>query len=169
MNSYRVELRYYSGAYTPYYIKAENQEAARKIAYAFITPYDGVREIVVERFAAKKVKVWADVDALIRDAKSRSHYGLKTEQMTEALRKVEEICKITRPECETRLVYIRLNKENIGDFDDWDRQRFGMHVGDERILVSKNNEGVLYALNVTADSVMQSIADLTDLLAGKGW
>lgn len=169
MNSYRIEIRYYSGAYAPCYIKAENQEAAWKIAHEFITPYDGVREIVVERIAAKKVKVWADVDALVRDAKSRWYCGQKAEQMQEALRKVMDICEITRPGKNGRLFYVRMTEDELEDFSDWDVKRFSLRSGDEYIFVAEDNGHILYALNVSGDSVMQSIAELTNLLAGKGW
>lgn len=169
MNSYRIELRHYSGAYEVEYIKAENKDKAMEIARKFITPYDGVQEIVVERFAARKVKMWSDVNALIRDAYHRWCRGQKTEQMDEAIKKVLEIVKITSPEIPANIVYLRLNEDNIEYFSDWDRQRFGLHIGDERIMVGKAKEGILYSINVSGDSVMQSIAELTDLLAGKGW
>ena len=169
MNSYRITIKHYSGKYDYYYIKSANANFAWSEAHNFITPYDGVREIVAERIKASEVREYTDVKSAIEAAWRRNDEGLKAETMDEAIKRVLEITKITRPECDTRIVYLRVTDENIDAFSDWDRQRFGIHVGDERILVSKAGEGILYALNVSGDSVMQSIAELTNLLAGKGW
>lgn len=169
MNSYKVTIKHYSGKYIFYYIKAENENAAWDEAHNFITPYDGVREIVAERIKASDVREYTDVELVKRDAWNRKADGFKAEQMDEAIKRVLEIAKITRPECDTRIVYLRVTKENLEAFTEWDCQRFGIHVGDERILVGKAGEEILYALNVSGDSVMQSIAELTNLLAGKGW
>ena len=169
MNSYKVTIKHYSGVYKFYYIKVENKSAAWDQAYKFITPYDGAREIVVDRIKASDVREYTDIKAAIEDARRRDANGVKAEQMEAAIKKVVEITKITRPQAETQITYLRITEDNIGDFNDWDRRRFGIHVGDERILVGKTGEGILYALNVSGNSVMQSIAELTDLLAGKGW
>lgn len=169
MNSYKITVKHYSGKYVTYYIKAENKTSAWNKAHKFITQYDGVREIVADRIKASDVLEYSDEQALIDDAWNRNARGLKTEQMDEAIKKVLEIVNITSPEIPANIVYLRLNEDNIEYFSDWDRQRFGLHIGDERIMVGKAKEGILYSINVSGDSVMQSIAELTDLLAGKGW
>lgn len=169
MNSYRITVKHYSGEYKFYYIKAANMNFARDEAYSFITPYDGAREIVVERIKASDVREYSNVELVKRDARRRDANGVKAEQMDEAIKKVVEIVKVTSPEIPANIVYLRLTEDNIDCFSDWDQQRFGLHVGDERIMVGKAKEGILYSINVSGDSVMQSIAELTDLLAGKGW
>ena len=169
MNSYKVTIKHYSGKHMFYYIKAENKSAAWDQAHHFITPYDGAREIVVDRIKASDVREYTDIQAAMEDARRRDANGVKAEQIEAAIKKVVEITKITRPQADTQITYLRITEDNIDDFSDWDRQRFGIHVGDERILVGKRGEGTMYALNVSGDSVMQSIAELTDLLAGKGW
>lgn len=169
MNSYKITVKHYSGRYVYYYIKAENHNIALDKAHKFITQYDCVREIVADRIKASDVREYSDEQALIDDAWHRNARGLKTKQMDEAIKWVVEIVKITSPEIPANIVYLRLTEDNIDCFSDWDRKRFGLHIGDERIFVGKAKEGILYSINVSGDSVMQSIAELTNLLAGKGW
>lgn len=173
MNSYRVTMKYYDGTHKTLYLPAQNNGEAFAKAHRFITQYDGCREIVPEKVSKKYMAEhgleYSNEDELRKEAERRNYHGLKAAQMDEAIKRVLEITKITRPECDTRIVYLRVTDENIDWCNDWDRRRFGIHVGDERILVGKRGEGILYALNVSGDSVMQSVAELTDLLAGKGW
>ena len=169
MNSYKITIKHYSGKYDYYYIKAENKNAAWDKAHKFICPYDGVQEIVADRIKASEVREYTDEKAAEKAAWRRDANGVKAEQMDEAIKKVVEIVKITSPKIPANIVYLRLTEDNIDCFSDWDRQRFGLHVGDERIMVGKAKEGILYSINVSGDSVMQSIAELTNLLAGKGW
>lgn len=169
MNSYRVIIKHYSGVWTYYYIKAMNKVEAFRKAHKFICQYDGVREIATDRIKASDVREYTDEKAAQEAAWRRNAQGNKTEQMNEALQKVKDIARITRPEKDVNIVYVRVTAEHIEAFSDWDIQRFGIHIGDERILIGTPAEGLLYTINVTGDSVMQSIAELTDLLAGKGW
>lgn len=94
---------------------------------------------------------------------------MKAKQMAEALEKVMEISAITRPGQKYIMWYTRMTEEELGVFTDWDVKRFGLRAKDEYVFVADNTGHILYAINVSGDSVMQSVAELTDLLAGKGW
>lgn len=173
MNSYKLTLRFYNGNLETYYIKAKNQGDAFNKAHDFITQYDGCCEIIPERISKKYMAehglAYSDEKELLNQAWCRNQYGVKTEQMNKAIKKVMEIGQMTRPNSTFYIRYIRMTEERLQEFSDWDMKRFHFHVRDEYITVSNGEEHLLYCLNVSGNSVMQSIAELTDLLAGKGW
>lgn len=173
MNSYKVTLRYYSGWYKHIYLPAQNQAEAFDKAHGFITQYDGVCEIIPEKISKKYMAEhgleYSNEDKLREQARNRNAQGYKAEQMKEALEKITEICDVTRPGKNARLWYVRMTEDKLADYSDWDIKRLGLRENYEYIVVAENTGHILYAINVSGNSVMQSIAELTNLLARKGW
>lgn len=93
----------------------------------------------------------------------------KAQKMEIALRKVMDIADITRPGKDASFRYVVITEDNLHDYSDWDIERLRLCTGLEYILVVEDSGHILYSINVSGDSIMQSIAELTNLLAGKGW
>lgn len=63
------------------------------------------------------------------------------------------------------ITYRRETEESVKDYTEWGRQRFGIHSGFEYFYVWRGE--MLYAVDVTADSVLTAAEELMRLLAEK--
>ena len=62
--------------------------------------------------------------------------------------------------------YDDLNKENSEAYSTWDRERFGLHTGEEAFFVYRRGH-LLYVVPVGADSYLTAADELMQLLAKK--
>lgn len=84
------------------------------------------------------------------------------------------LLKMTRPERDLGIAYVKPDDEIIEQFTEWQRQRNDIRTGDEYFLVwdyapdwETDDPDLLYAVNVTADSLLTAAAELTALLGRK--
>lgn len=87
----------------------------------------------------------------------------KTEQILFATKKIEEILEHVRPNNGWEIAYDIPEHVSLTD---WDRHYLNLINGDEYFFIYVNSE-LLYAVNVTGDSVLTAIYELIDKLAKK--
>lgn len=78
------------------------------------------------------------------------------------------IMKIVNPEKARtwRIEYMRMEKDTLDTFSDFDVKYHGLLLGEEYIMIF-DEFGILYAINVTGDSVLYTMKELMDKLADK--
>ena len=59
-----------------------------------------------------------------------------------------------------------MTDEEIGEFSDWDQRRLGLLHGEEMFIIGEPDR-VLYAVNVTGDSVLTAAYELMRLVSAK--
>ena len=110
-------------------------------------------------------ETWND---LVFEQRFRDSAPDKMTLMTNALISVERILKQARPDKKLELTYTRETSQTVNSFTDFQRQYFGIRPREEYIYVFDLETGdLLYAVNVTADSVLTAISELMDLLSRK--
>lgn len=93
---------------------------------------------------------------------------MREREINEWLKDIEErLNRLSYREEPVMLRYVYENAESVKRFSDWDRQRLGVLSGLEMIYVIEQSGHCLYAVNVTADSVMTAIWELMGLLSKK--
>lgn len=63
------------------------------------------------------------------------------------------------------ITYEKLTEDSGKPYSDWDRQRFQLRSGEEYFLIRRRT--LLYAVNVTSDSILTAAHELMDLIARK--
>ena len=91
----------------------------------------------------------------------------KAQQINEALTHVSAIMTAANTRQKCRLEYRNENYESVKRFTEFTRERLGILPGMEYIYVYDSDGYLLYAVNVTADSVLTAIAELMDLISRK--
>lgn len=86
----------------------------------------------------------------------------KQDQISKCIMKVEEMLEYLRPNNGWRITY----SNTAVSLDDWDIKRLGIIEGEEYIYVYVKGS-LLYAINVTADSVLCAMSELLNLLTNK--
>ena len=85
-----------------------------------------------------------------------------------------KLLKYTRPERNLGITYIKPNAETIEQFTDWQRRRNHLHTGSEYFLVwdyspdwETDEPDLLYAVDVSADSLLTAASELMILVSRK--
>lgn len=92
----------------------------------------------------------------------------KIEKMTEVLTHVSEIMKIANPTKKIHFEYAKEDSESVKRFSDFHRKYHGILPGMEFVYVYDDEfGGLLYAVNVTADSVLTATYELMELISRK--
>ena len=94
--------------------------------------------------------------------------------MDEVARSAAALLKLTRPDRDIAITWSKVSADSIGQFTEWQRQRCGILTGDEYFFVwdrspdwDTDDPELLYAVCVTADSVLTAAAELMNLIARK--
>lgn len=92
----------------------------------------------------------------------------KHDEMAHAIRCISSLLQKVRPDKDIDIAYRREDMESVKEFSDWDRQCHHILSGDENIYIwDAKNGTLLYAVNVTGDSVLTAISELMSLIAKK--
>ena len=70
-----------------------------------------------------------------------------------------------------KISYVEMDGTTIKQFSDWDQRRLGLMTGGEYLIVvditDTEKPHILYAINVSGDSVLECMHQLFDLLSAK--
>lgn len=84
------------------------------------------------------------------------------------------LLRTVTPGRDLTIAYCKPDADTIGHFTEWQRQRCGILTGNEYFLIwefkpdwDNDDPQLLYAVNVTHDSLLTASAELTDLLSRK--
>ena len=92
----------------------------------------------------------------------------KSQQVDEILLHITGIMKDVRPDLYLNISYMRENEQSIKRFSDWTQQRLGILTGEEYVYIRiETEDNLLYAINVTGNSVLTIAAETMDLLSRK--
>ena len=92
---------------------------------------------------------------------------MKEQQINFCIEKIQEMLHVINPEKQWTIKYFY--PKDMNDFmpySPWDVQRHHLFVHDEYFLILDDN-GILYAVNVTGDSVLTAVEELMLLLSKK--
>lgn len=92
----------------------------------------------------------------------------KEEYIDYSIEKIKDILQFLRPEKSWEIKYIRL-KLPAEVFDEWTITYHGLIANEEYILIYDDEQmnHLLYAINVTGDSVLCALSELMQLLVNK--
>lgn len=65
------------------------------------------------------------------------------------------------------ITYDILSPEVAARYSEWTRQRLLLLSGEEYFFISRPDDGLLYVVNVTGDSILTATHELMDLIARK--
>lgn len=91
----------------------------------------------------------------------------KAEKITFGIAKIQEILAIVNPEKKWDIKYLKMDSATIQLITNWNKERFGFHIGGEYIVIWDDEGYMLYAENVNADSVLTTLSVLMDKLSWK--
>ena len=98
----------------------------------------------------------------------------RAEQMNHVASQIETIVKENGRRNDIAITYCEMDGEYIADFTEWERNRNELFIGHEYFLVWEVPDPyaiepfhLLYAVNVSADSVLTAVAELMDLVSVK--
>ena len=91
----------------------------------------------------------------------------KAQQINEALTHVSAIMKAVYDRQKCRLEYGNEDYESVKRFTEFTREYHRILPGMEYIYIYDSDGYLLYAVNVTADSVLTAIAELMELISRK--
>ena len=96
-------------------------------------------------------------------------------QMKRVARMAMDMLRITRPNHSISIEYVNVTDDNVDRYTDWQRKRNGIGTGNEYFIVWDENpdwdapsgRDLLYAVNVTYDSILTAASELMNLLSRK--
>ena len=98
----------------------------------------------------------------------------RTEQMERVATQMETIVKENGRRNDIAITYCEMDAESIADFTEWERERNELFIGHEYFLIWEVPDPyaidpfhLLYAVNVSADSVLTAVAELMNLVSRK--
>ena len=98
----------------------------------------------------------------------------RTEQMERVATQMETIVKENGRRKDIAITYCEMDAESIADFTDWECERNELFIGHEYFLIWEVPDPyaidpfrLLYAVNVSADSVLTAVAELMNLVSRK--
>lgn len=98
----------------------------------------------------------------------------RTEQMERVATQMETIVKENGRRKDIAITYCEMDAESIADFTDWECERNELFIGNEYFLIWEVPDPhnidpfhLLYAVNVSADSVLTAVAELMHLVSRK--
>lgn len=98
----------------------------------------------------------------------------RTEQMKRVASQIETIVKENGRRGDIAITYCEMDAESIADFTEWECERNELFIGHEYFLIWEVPDPfaiepfhLLYAVNVSADSVLTAVAELMNLVCCK--
>ena len=98
----------------------------------------------------------------------------RTEQMERVASQMETIVRENGRRNDIAITYCEMDAESIADFTEWERERNELFIGHEYFLIWEVPDPhaidpfhLLYAVNVSADSVLTAVAELMNLVSRK--
>lgn len=98
----------------------------------------------------------------------------RTEQMERVATQMDTIVKENGRRDDITITYCEMDAESIADFTEWERERNKLFIGHEYFLIWEVPDPyaidpfhLLYAVNVSADSVLTAVAELMKLVSHK--
>lgn len=98
----------------------------------------------------------------------------RTEQMKRVASQIETIVKENGRRGDIAITYCEMDTESIADFTEWECERNELFIGHEYFLIWEVPDPfaiepfhLLYAANVSADSVLTAVAELMNLVCRK--
>ena len=98
----------------------------------------------------------------------------RTEQMERVATQMETIVKENGRRNDIAITYCEMDAESIADFTEWERDRNELFIGHEYFLIWEVPDPyaidpfhLLYAVNVSADSVLTAVSELMNLVSRK--
>lgn len=98
----------------------------------------------------------------------------RTEQMERVATQMETIVKENGRRDDIAITYCEMDAESLADFTDWQCQKNELFIGHEYFLIWEVTDPyaidpfhLLYAVNVSADSVLTAVAELMNLVCRK--
>ena len=98
----------------------------------------------------------------------------RTEQMKRVASQIETIVKENGRRGDIAITYCEMDAESIADFTEWERERNELFIGHEYFLIWEVPDPhnidpfhLLYAVNVSADSVLTAVSELMHLVCRK--
>jgi hypothetical protein len=98
----------------------------------------------------------------------------RTEQMKRVASQIETIVKENGRRGDIAITYCEMDAESIADFTEWECERNELFIGHEYFLIWEVPDPfaiepfhLLYAVNVSADSVLTAVAELMNLVCRK--
>jgi len=86
---------------------------------------------------------------------------------TEEMQRIAKcVMDMVRPYAQIDIGYRKETDESVNDYTEWGRERLGILSGQEYFFISRPGE-LLYAVNVTADSVLTAAMELMTRIANK--
>ena len=98
----------------------------------------------------------------------------RPEQMERVATQMDTIVKENGRRNDIAITYCEMDAESIADFTEWERERNELFIGHEYFLIWEVPDPhaiepfhLLYAVNVSADSVLTAVAELMNLVSRK--
>ena len=113
---------------------------------------------------------WEGADGPFADVTSKD--AERESKMRRIARGAMNMLRLARPERKLTVAYIKPNEKDIERYTEWQRRSKGIVTGDEYFLVwdcepYEEPPRLLYAVNVTADSLLTAAGELFGLLGRK--
>lgn len=81
---------------------------------------------------------------------------------------IQSMMRRTRPDMPLNIDLVCLNEHNIQGFTDFERRYHGLLTGEKFITIREAADNyLLYAVNVTGDSILTAVGELMNLIARK--
>ena len=92
---------------------------------------------------------------------------MKQSRIEACLQHIRGIMEICRPDKPLRIEYMKISEDNINSFTEWERRYHHILTGDEYFIIREEDGQLLYARNVSGDSILTALWELMDLIAKK--
>jgi hypothetical protein len=94
--------------------------------------------------------------------------GGRAAKMAEIAKAAMSLVRMARPEKDIDIAYARETPESVADFTEWQRELKRIYAGNEYFHIWDGRDGsLLYAVNVTSDSLLTAASELMQLIARK--
>lgn len=96
----------------------------------------------------------------------------RKERMDEMLVHVNQMLRRIHPDRGLAVNFLKITKDDLQSFSDWDRKRLGLHTGMECFIIlewerAATKSHILYVVDVSADSELTAMDELFHLLSYK--
>ena len=114
-------------------------------------------------YTVPKIKQTISVRTLVCETQKGNKMSEKRKQINFCIDRIYEILDLLRPNNKWRILY---GKTEDYDIDDWKKQYLQLVDREDYFFIYVENE-LLYAVNVTGDSVLTAVQELITKLAAK--
>ena len=94
--------------------------------------------------------------------------GSRAAKMSEIAKAAMSLVRMARPDSDIDIAYAQETPESVADFTEWQRELKRIYAGSEYFHIWDGRSGsLLYAVNVTSDSLLTAASELMQLIANK--